>query len=384
MTILFAVQQLERCGAQGAGFGERAARGHAALPAAVKFQHQVRGARRIDFLTVNGSNFVNGAQVKWNGTPLTTSFNSSAKLTATGTAAQTGSVSTVANPGPGAVSAAASINVVSTLLVNVAPANISLQPNVTQLFQATVSGSANQAVTWKVVGGDGYGTITTAGLYTAPSAVPPSGTVTVCATAAADGVTQGTATATLQDPLAITYGRFLDQSTFGPTPQLIAHAQQVGMPAFIDEQFGLPESAWPARATRSNAIDAFFGNASSGQDQLRQCVIFALSEIIVIALNKNTNGDEIVPWLQLLSRNAFGNYRTLLKELTLDAAMGKYLDLANSGVVNAANNALLYGRMLPATRTALLAALPAMSDNYQRVLTVLYLTATSGEHLVQH
>ncbi|MFN7929153.1 MAG: DUF1800 family protein [Blastocatellia bacterium] len=67
-------------------------------------------------------------------------------------------------------------------------------------------------------------------------------------------------------------------------------------------------------------------NGEKGQDQLRQRVIYALSEIIVESMNKNTNG-EIVPWLQLLSRNAFGNYKTLLKELTLDASMGKYLDL---------------------------------------------------------
>lgn len=55
-------------------------------------------------------------------------------------------------------------------------------------------------------------------------------------------------------------------------------------------------------------------------------------------MNKNTNGNEIIPWLQVLSRNAFGNYRTLLKEITLDASMGKYLDLANSGVMGGAAN----------------------------------------------
>jgi uncharacterized protein (DUF1800 family) len=78
----------------------------------------------------------------------------------------------------------------------------------------------------------------------------------------------------------------------------------------------------------------------NGQDQLRQRVIFALSEIFVIASNKNVNGDMLVPWLQLLSRNAFGNYRTLLREITLDATMGFYLDLANSakpGIAGGAN-----------------------------------------------
>jgi uncharacterized protein (DUF1800 family) len=114
------------------------------------------------------------------------------------------------------------------------------------------------------------------------------------------------------------------------------------MPNFLDEQFTTPESSWPSlsAATRSGAVDSFFLNAATGQDQLRQRVIYALSEIFVIAMNKNTNGNEIVPWLQLLSRNAFGNYRTLLREITLDATMGKYLDLANSakpGVSGSAN-----------------------------------------------
>jgi len=68
----------------------------------------------------------------------------------------------------------------------------------------------------------------------------------IAAVSAADGITQGTASVTIQDPLAITYGRFLDQSTFGPTPQLMAHVRQIGIPAFLDEQFATPESSWPA------------------------------------------------------------------------------------------------------------------------------------------
>jgi len=53
----------------------------------------------------------------------------------------------------------------------------------------------------------------------------------------------------------------------------------IGIPAFIDEQFAMAESPWPPLATaqRSDAVDAFFANALSGQDQLRQRVVFALS-----------------------------------------------------------------------------------------------------------
>jgi uncharacterized protein (DUF1800 family) len=288
-------------------------------------------------LTLTGSRFVSGAQALWNGLPLTTTFVSTTQLTATGNASQLGNASvTVANPGPGAVSSPVIVSVVSTIVVTVTPPSVSVPAGGTQQFQATVSGSANQAVTWKVngmVGGDpASGTISASGLYTAPSVIPVSGTATVAALCAADGLTQGTATVNIQDPLAVTYGRFLEQSTFGPNPQLMAHVRQVGIPAFLTEQFAAPESTWPPlnTATRSNAVDSFFLNAATGQDQLRQRVLFALSEIIVISMNKNTNGDEIVPWLQLLSRNAFGNYRTLLREITLDASMGKFLDLANS------------------------------------------------------
>jgi Protein of unknown function (DUF1800) len=292
-------------------------------------------------LTVNGSGFVSGARVLWNGTPLATTFVSSARLTATGSAAQLGSVNvTVANPGPGAVSTALALNVTSRVTVSITPIGVSVTPGRTVQFQATVTGSANTAVAWAVVGSPGAGVIDANGLYTAPAVPPPSGLASVSAVAAADGVTRATTTVALPDPLAITYGRFLEQSTFGATPALLTHVRQVGIPAFFNEQLATPPSPWPdlATATRASAVDAFFGNAFAGADQLRQRVIFALSEIVVEAMNKNTNGNEIVPWLQVLSRNAFGNYRTLLREITLDASMGKYLDLVNSGVGAGAPN----------------------------------------------
>ena len=291
-------------------------------------------------LTVNGSGFVNGAKVLLNGTPLATTFVSSAKLTATGTTSQAGSASiTVAN-GPGAVSAALALTVTPKVSVLVAPNGASVTPGGTKQFQATVSGSANQSVTWGVVGSPDAGVINGGGLYTAPAVAPVAGVATVYAVAVADGATKGLGTIAIQDPLAITYGRFLEQTTFGPTPALMARVRQIGPSAFFNEQLATPESPWPAgsAATRASAIDAFFGNAMNGADQLRQRAIFALSEIFVVAMNKNTNGNEIVPWLQLLSRNAFGNYRTLLREITLDATMGKYLDLANSGVGGGAPN----------------------------------------------
>src|SRR5690349_2394102 len=181
-------------------------------------------------ITVNGSRFVSGAQVLLNNAPLSTNFVSSTQLTATGNATQTGSFSlTVANPGPGAVSSPFTVSVVSTVVVVVTPGSVGLAPGATQQFQAAVTGTPNTAVTWKVngtTGGDpAVGLITQGGLYTAPLAVPAANVVTVSAVSQADNITQGTASVTIQDPLAITYGRFLDQATFGATPQLMAHVR---------------------------------------------------------------------------------------------------------------------------------------------------------------
>jgi len=228
-----------------------------------------------------------------------------------------------------------------TVSISVAPANVTVQTGATQQFQATVGGGANPSVTWTVNGTAGgnssVGTITSAGLYSAPAAVPSIGIVTI---AAVVGSAQGTAIVSIQDPLAITNGRFLDQTSFGPTQATMARVTQLGIPAYLEEQLSLPESPWPPveSADHYDLIAAFFDNALSGQDQLRQRVIFALSEIIVESWEKNTNAEDMVPWLQLLSRNAFGNYRTLLREITVDASMGKYLDLANSGLQGGAPN----------------------------------------------
>jgi uncharacterized protein (DUF1800 family) len=77
-------------------------------------------------------------------------------------------------------------------------------------------------------------------------------------------------------------------------------------------------------------ISQEFLNMANGQDQLRQRMAFALSQLFVVSSDKNINGEELEPWVQLLSRNAFGNFRQLLKEVTFSPTMGKYLDLANS------------------------------------------------------
>ena len=74
--------------------------------------------------------------------------------------------------------------------VTLTPGSATLAPGATQQFTAAVSGSSTTTVTWTCTGG----TVTTAGLYTAPSTV---GTYTVTATSTADTSKSASATVTV-------------------------------------------------------------------------------------------------------------------------------------------------------------------------------------------
>jgi uncharacterized protein (DUF1800 family) len=123
---------------------------------------------------------------------------------------------------------------------------------------------------------------------------------------------------------------FLNQATFGPSPADVAAVQARGREQWLQEQLHTPESVVSDGLNTSQLRAQLFLNMATGQDQLRQRMVFALSQIFVVSANKVGSGAELAPWVRLLSRNAFGNYRTLLREVTLNPTMGKYLDLAYS------------------------------------------------------
>ena len=126
--------------------------------------------------------------------------------------------------------------------------------------------------------------------------------------------------------------RMLEQAAFGPTRGELEQVKCLGVTAWLDAQFSLPETPIANPGTMSMGLvqSQYLNRLSAAPDQLRQRVAGALSQIIVISDNKNIYPDELVPYLQILSRNAFGNYRTLLDEISKSPQMGKYLDLANS------------------------------------------------------
>jgi uncharacterized protein (DUF1800 family) len=153
-------------------------------------------------------------------------------------------------------------------------------------------------------------------------------------------------------PSAADATRFLEQSTWGPTPALGQHVQDVGFERFLDEQFEMPASSYPTLPLYPTTRDTtacpngsacqrdnytmypvqnrFFVNGLYGADQLRQRVAFALHQIIVVSGVDITQPSWMTPYLQTLDRDAFGNYRQLLYDITLNPAMGNYLDVNNN------------------------------------------------------
>ena len=222
------------------------------------------------------------------------------------------------------------------IIVAVAPATASVQLGQTATFTSTVTGTANTAVTWSIGNGGGSINVST-GVYTAPAAMPASSSVTVVATSQANAAKTSFAIVTLTAPppapVSLHNARFLEQTSFGPTPATLAEIQQKGIPAFLDDQFNMPATVIPT-ASFGNAMGALtqwtLYNYTSAPDQLRQRVIYSLSQIVTTSSVKLIYPDEILPWMQLLSQNAFGNYRDILLNVSMCPSMGKYLDLAKS------------------------------------------------------
>lgn len=86
--------------------------------------------------------------------------------------------------------------------VNASPTTASVRLGATQQFTGYTIGSTNNAITWQVNGVAGgataTGTITTAGLYMAPAALPMNGnTVTITAVSQADSTKTASSVVTL-------------------------------------------------------------------------------------------------------------------------------------------------------------------------------------------
>ena len=146
----------------------------------------------------------------------------------------------------------------------------------------------------------------------------------------------------------------------------MAHVQSVGVAAYLTEQMAYSPSQYSGyvytphtapvgcMGDGSSPPDAssicarnqytpfqvqrdFFTHALNNPDQLRQRVAFALSQIMVVSSVEIYEAYGLAAFQNLLLKDALGNYRTLLQDVTLSPTMGHYLDMANSGATNAQN-----------------------------------------------
>jgi uncharacterized protein (DUF1800 family) len=168
---------------------------------------------------------------------------------------------------------------------------------------------------------------------------------------------------------------FLDQATFGATEQSAATLKNMGIEKWLDQQLNMGSAydsdtdgwptyleetirvakiIWPAdfpkeisvyldptnpdytvfnqskasREIRDVFLNVWFQNALHGEDQLRQRMAYALSQIIVVStldLLLQHRPEAIVSHQDLLAKHALGNYADLLKEVALSTTMGYYL-----------------------------------------------------------
>ncbi len=380
--------------------------------------------------------FANGGSTKQTISPTTVTLNLGAtqQFTSTGATSWTATAGTITSAGlytaPSSMpssktvavtatgpngTASATVTLASTTPQTISPTAVTLNLGATQQF--TSPGATSFTAT--------AGTITSAGLYTAPATLPSSTSVTITATgpngSASATVTllpptpvitavgtnntlplgifsttitgtgfttqstaqlagtplsvaysagslnvtgffgqSGTANLTVANasvtsqPFAVQIGvpnalvsaaaarRFLEQSAFGPTPTDAAHVQTIGFPAWITEQFTMPQiSTYTGIDPNQGGMpNHFLAMAVSNPDQLRQRVAFALSQIFVTSLEKLIWNDNMINYQNMLLADAFTNYRQIMADVTLSPAMGQYLDMANNALADPTTGAV--------------------------------------------
>ncbi|WP_322993531.1 DUF1800 domain-containing protein [Limnohabitans sp.] len=133
--------------------------------------------------------------------------------------------------------------------------------------------------------------------------------------------------------------RFLEQASWGPTPQSVQEVQRLGMSGWIDQQFKTAVSVAVApsyvidyddtdRVIRDKAWaffpKTFYDHTLGGPDQLRQRAAWALYNFIVVGSAGYAYGK--VEYYNTLQRGALGSFSDLIRNVTLNPLMGEFLN----------------------------------------------------------
>ena len=151
--------------------------------------------------------------------------------------------------------------------------------------------------------------------------------------------------------------RFLAQASLSATADEATQVQTLGYAAWIDAQIALPQGMSNVAWLRSKGFDALtYKNSVAGTDAmvwrklmsspdpLRQRLTLAWSEIIVVSVLGITGTGfrqfAAAAFLDILEANVFGNFRTLIEQVSTSVAMGGYLTFKGNRKANPATNSL--------------------------------------------
>ena len=174
----------------------------------------------------------------------------------------------------------------------------------------------------------------------APGSSPPPAPATP-----APGASPAPATPAPATPTNITMAeaaRFLQQAQFSSTDADIAAVQAKGYAAWLDEQMSARSytSGWDwlvsqgyrqygIRFNQHYADHMIWNQLIAAPDAVRKRVALAWSEIFVVStstIEGHWPSFAMAAYWDLLNQHAFGNYRQLLEAITLNPAMGAYLN----------------------------------------------------------
>jgi len=134
--------------------------------------------------------------------------------------------------------------------------------------------------------------------------------------------------------------RFLEQTSFGPTAASVAAVESLGADAWLDQQVNMPATLFDDEVLKSiNPMtdksayqwlpDHFFSTTLTTPGQLRWRVAWSLSQFLVVSQAK-VQPYGLTRFFNILLKDSFGNYRDLLRDVTLSSTMGFYLDNASN------------------------------------------------------
>lgn len=129
--------------------------------------------------------------------------------------------------------------------------------------------------------------------------------------------------------------RFLHRTSFGPRDEDIHLLRDAGYANWINQQMQLPASfLMPLTRERSEPrwgehVTNWLELSVLADDQLRQRVAFALSQLFVVSDQDGLSKHQVAlaNYYDLLIANSFGNFRDLLEQVTLSPIMGDYLSM---------------------------------------------------------